>query len=374
MNDAKKAATPFAGTSGSQSSFFEAVSRSIFRNYWIARSGFFANVLLKDIRGLFSRRESTGRMLVHLDIEPTNICNANCVFCGYQYQDGKTYKSINFDFAGKILDAFCQAGGGDIGLTPVVGDPLICKDIEKLVALCRSRSEVVGIGLTTNGLLLTGSKFLALREAGLTDINISMTYPDEQEYEAIYRTNQFKRLLSNLNELALVDTSGVRINLWIRTPRLFWKRHPLLKKLRSCGWSVNRNFFFDDWSGRVAKGLAEQGLARRPLRGKHLPCGMLQSGPHAMASGRITACGCRDLEAKSELAAEELFRPFYESGDLKKVYYGTLNGLRKQFLEHNAPSICKTCRHYNPDFRFGTFKDRLAQIAVDIKAVFRSDP
>lgn len=328
---------------------------------------YFLNIIFRDLCGLF-KTSTDERKLVHLDIEPTNICNANCVFCAYQYQEGNRYKTIDFEFVEKLLNSFCAAGGGDIGLTPIVGDPLVSKDLEKLVSCCRTRKEINRIGITTNGILLTVERFLSLKKAGITDIIISMTYPEENEYEKVYRSTSFKNLIHNLNELMNSDTKGINISLAIRTPRFFWKSHPLFKKAEKSGWNLSRNFYFDDWSGKVSKGLKENELLRRPLRGRHLPCTMLQSGPHALASGQITACGCRDLEAKSELADERLFHSFYESGDLGTVYNKTFNSLRERFLNHNPPQICKSCRHYYPEFRFTKFKDKLAQLLCDIKA------
>jgi SAM-dependent methyltransferase len=336
----------------------------------IAGLGYFAEIIYQDVWQIF-HRNGDQRKLNHLDIEPTNICNANCVFCAYQYQEGETYTKIDLQFVGKLLDSFCTAGGGDIGLTPIVGDPLVSRDIERLVSMCRSRNEIKRIGLTTNGILLTREKFIRLRDAGVSDVVISMTYPDEKEYEKIFRSKQFHRLMSNLNELLLLDRGQVEISLAIRTPKLFWKGHPLFKRAKLMGWRLSRNFYFDDWSGSVKDGLEEYGLLRRPLRGQYLPCTMLQSGPHALASGRITACGCRDLEGKSELADKMIFNPYYESGDLRKVYYETIDPLRERFSHGTQPQICATCRHYNPEFRFASTRDWINQVWADAKAAAR---
>jgi len=328
---------------------------------------FFLTIVFRDICALFTSKKND-KKLNHLDIEPTNICTANCVFCAYQYQEGKFYKKIDDDFVDRLVDSFCSAGGGDIGLTPIVGDPLVSPDIVKLVSKCRSRKEINQIGLTTNGHLLTSEKFIELRDAGITNIVISMTYPDEKEYKTIYRSTQYKQLIDNLNKLMLIDKKQVNIALAIRTPRLFWGNNPLFKKAKLQGWEITRNLFFDDWSGSVTDGLKKNHLLKRPLRGKHLPCTMLQSGPHAMASGKITACGCRDLEGKSELSDPKLFAPFYESASLEKVYYGTMDTLRNRFLNGTLPTICATCRHYNPEYRFASLKDKLIQICADLKA------
>jgi len=331
---------------------------------------YFLSVIFKDFKSLLISKR-TDRKLCHLDIEPTNICNANCVFCAYQYQNGPIYKEVETNSVKKALDAFCTSGGGDIGLTPIVGDPLVCKNIEDIIILCKSYKEIKNIGLTTNGILLTADKFIKLQDAGLTNLNISMTYPDENEYKTIYRSKKFSSLMENLNRLLLLDKKNVKISLCIRSPRFFLRNHSLFKEAKTMGWEITRNIYFDDWSGMVKEGLKENKLLRRPLRGKHLPCTMLQSGPHLLASGKLTACGCRDLEGKSELSDPKLFASFYESGDLEKVYYGSMDNLRNKFLNHDLPVICATCRHYNPEYRFASLKDKLIQMGSDFNAAMK---
>src|ERR1700704_696229 len=64
----------------------------------------------------------------HVSIETTNICNANCVFCAYQYQTRPT-GIMSVELFRKIIDEYSELGGGELGLTPTVGDPLIDKHL-----------------------------------------------------------------------------------------------------------------------------------------------------------------------------------------------------------------------------------------------------
>jgi len=336
---------------------------------FIAGSLYFLSIVCKDVYNLLNSIEDQ-RKFVQIAIEPINICNANCVFCTYQYKKDKSRKEIDLHLVKKLIDSFCATGGGNVSLTPLNGEPLLSSNLEHIVAMCRSREEIKKIRMSTNGILLTPKRFLSLRDAGVSEIIISMTYPDEKEYENLYRSKQFHRLMNNLNELILLDRRNVEIVLNIKTnnKRLFWKGHPLFKRAKLAGFQMYRNFYLDDWSGKVSNKLKELGLLRRPLRGRYLPCTVLYRGPYALASGRITACGCRDIEGHKELSNEIIFHPFHESGDLHKIYYETIESLRRRFVHGSPPSICSICRLYSPEFRFASTRDRLSQVYADIKA------
>lgn len=58
----------------------------------------------------------------HLGFEVTNICNARCVFCGYQYLERQKVV-LPIDLFKKGLDEFDAFGGGSIGFNPIVGIP-----------------------------------------------------------------------------------------------------------------------------------------------------------------------------------------------------------------------------------------------------------
>src|SRR4030042_5208084 len=59
-----------------------------------------------------------------LAIEPINICNANCIFCAYQYQKRPKQRMADRVFEKAIRD-YVELGGGDLYLAVVVGDPLL---------------------------------------------------------------------------------------------------------------------------------------------------------------------------------------------------------------------------------------------------------
>jgi len=92
---------------------------------------------------------------------------------------------------------------------------------------------------------------------------------------------------------------------------------------------------------------------------------MTNSGPHFLSDGRATACGCRDLDGKSELALS----PDDLISDMRGVYEtGAVTGLRQRFRDGRAPEICVSCRHYNAAYEGEALATRLRQLIADARA------
>lgn len=324
-------------------------------------------VVLRDLIALF-RLNCRSLGPSDVNIEPSNLCNADCIFCGYQFQR-RPHQEISIEHGRRIIQAAKDAGARRIGFTPVVGEPLVHRDLEHLIRFAGGEPHPLHVGLTTNGLLLTPKRYRSLVQAGINEISISMTYPDEAEYFRIYRNKGLAKLLENLKGVIdIYERGSCDVSLSIRTPRTDWRRHDIFDRAASVGWAISRNIFFDDWSGRTRKLMEPEGLMRRPGRAKILPCSMLYSGPHFFSDGRATACGCRDLDGASDLALE----PETLMQDMRKVYaVGAVEALRQRFRSRALPEICATCRHYSPSFENEGLRLRLRQLFADFADALR---
>jgi len=327
---------------------------------------FWAKTIVHDLRGLAASRAAPAAPLTDVNLEPTNLCNANCVFCGYQFQE-RPHELLPVESAYAIVDAGKRAGATRLGLTPMVGEPLVHRQLDAILRYAKAPPHPLEVGLTTNAILLTPERYQTLVAAGVSQISVSMTYPDDAEYRRIYRSAKLKTVVANLEGiLDLPPSDGCRMAIGVRTPRRKgWDTHPLFVRARARGWIVDNNRFFDDWSGRTSAGAEPLGLWTRPLRAKVLPCNMTYAGPHFLSDRRATACGCRDLDGKSELAlpAEDLL------ADMRAVYTtGQVATLREAFRQGAAPDICRSCRHYNPHFGGESMGARLRQLAGDAQA------
>jgi GTP 3',8-cyclase len=84
---------------------------------------------------------------------------------------------LTFEEIAHLAQLFANEGIQKIRLTG--GEPLLRRDLERLVAMLSATRGVQDIALTTNGSLLTRDKALALRNAGLNRITVSLDSLDD---------------------------------------------------------------------------------------------------------------------------------------------------------------------------------------------------
>jgi cyclic pyranopterin phosphate synthase len=84
---------------------------------------------------------------------------------------------LTFEEIARLTQLFSNEGIQKIRLTG--GEPLLRRDLESLVAMLAGTRGVQDIALTTNGSLLTHDKAIALRDAGLNRITVSLDSLDD---------------------------------------------------------------------------------------------------------------------------------------------------------------------------------------------------
>ncbi len=84
---------------------------------------------------------------------------------------------LTFEEISRLAQLFVREGVTKIRLTG--GEPLLRRDIERLVAMLARIRGVQDIALTTNGSLLTREKAFALRDAGVSRITVSLDSLDD---------------------------------------------------------------------------------------------------------------------------------------------------------------------------------------------------
>src|SRR5262245_58615790 len=91
------------------------------------------------------------------------------------------------------------------------GEPLMRRDLPRLVALLRAIDGIRDIGLTTNGLLLAGQA-QALWDAGLRRINISLDTLDPQRFREVTRRDGLDRVLDGIFAAKKAGFDPVKVN------------------------------------------------------------------------------------------------------------------------------------------------------------------
>ncbi|MDX1410036.1 MAG: radical SAM protein, partial [Saprospiraceae bacterium] len=90
---------------------------------------------------------------------------------------------LSYEEIATTASVFAALGVKKLRLTG--GEPLIRRDLEKLVAMLSVIPGIDDLSLTTNASRLTAEKAMALRDAGLSRITISLDALDDPTFMAI---------------------------------------------------------------------------------------------------------------------------------------------------------------------------------------------
>ena len=282
-----------------------------------------------------------------LEIEVTNHCNANCSFCAYGQQTRAKTVMGRVDYE-SIIDQYSATGGGRLVLTPFVGDSLMDKKFADKVRYAKSKGNIGPIAFSTNAILLTREKFEELAEAGLGVLEISVSGLDREEYKRVYRVDQFDRVFKNLLD---VSTSPrfrlVRNMVNVRSDRLFPQLNKNWWLLKSNGYNLQRNAFYDNWGGAIKAEAMTGWMFLKPARPvRKEPCAYMYGGARVFATGEISACGCRNFNADGDLIVGHV-----KHGLTTPLRDGSFDRVRSRFgsgLKADLPNTCQSCREYRP--------------------------
>ena len=300
----------------------------------------------------FLRKKIQKKLMMFIygvNIETTNVCNANCTFCAYQYQT-RDMGIMSEQLFKKIVEEYSALGGGSLGLTPTVGEPLADKHILNRVNFARNFNNINSIGFYSN--LISVKNFGAenIISSGLTDLVLSTSGFDEEMYTRVYRSKQYKKMYKNLIDLVEINNKKnkpVNISVSMRSDKSEketrnFKDYIELTKILPPK-KIDYKYRYDDWAGKIST-LDLTGTMK--LRNKNLtfrisPCAEFYSGPHIYWNGDVGICGCRDVDAK------ELIIGNANNKTLKEIWYNKEHlTLMDEFMK-KPKDICKKCSHYN---------------------------
>ncbi len=159
--------------------------------------------------------DSFGRTVNYLRISLTDKCNYRCTYC--KTGEGvslKSYKDIlRYEEIERIVQAAAALGINKIRLTG--GEPLVKKNVVHLVERIGTIGELAEINMTTNGSLLTTSMARALKQAGLTRINISLDTLDRDKFTQLTRGGNIDDVLNGIFAAKDANLEPVKINMVI---------------------------------------------------------------------------------------------------------------------------------------------------------------
>ena len=151
-----------------------------------------------------------GRHVDYIRLSVTDRCDFRCVYCMTEEMTFLPRSQIlSLEEIYQIAQAFTELGVKKIRLTG--GEPLVRSDVMSLVKKLGALPGLEELLLTTNGAQLEKYS-LALKEAGMNRINISIDSLDPERFKRISRVGKLERVLSGIEAARKVGFDRIRLN------------------------------------------------------------------------------------------------------------------------------------------------------------------
>jgi GTP 3',8-cyclase len=154
--------------------------------------------------------DTFGRVHNNLRISVTDRCNLRCTYC---MPEDVTFRPkselLTFEEIAHFVRVAAPLGVNKLRLTG--GEPLVRRDLHKLVALLAAIPGISDIGLTTNGILLA-EQARDLYDAGLRRLNVSLDTLDPGRFRELTRRDGLERVLAGLEEAKEVGFRPIKVN------------------------------------------------------------------------------------------------------------------------------------------------------------------
>ena len=152
-----------------------------------------------------------GRPLRSLRVSVTDRCNLRCHYCmpevDYAWLPRDTL--LTFEEITAIAGAFGEVGVDRVRITG--GEPLLRRELPRLVSQLAALPPVRDLALTTNGVLLA-DKARALRDAGLHRITVSLDTLDRRRFETLTRFDEHAAVLAGIDAAARAGFDSLKID------------------------------------------------------------------------------------------------------------------------------------------------------------------
>ncbi len=187
--------------------------------------------------------DTLGRPIHDLRISVTDRCNFRCPYCMPKEIFGRDFaflhrdELLTFEEVARLTRLFVHLGTRKVRLTG--GEPLLRRDLERLVEQLAAIDGLDDLALTTNGALLTREKAFALKRAGLRRVTISLDALDDATFRAMNDVNM--PVSRALDAIAFAEEAGlapIKIDCVLKRGMNEREIVPLAKRFRGTGHIV----------------------------------------------------------------------------------------------------------------------------------------
>ncbi len=156
-------------------------------------------------------RDEHGRPLRNLRISVTDRCNLRCQYCmpEEEYVWLPRQEILHFEEISALVDVFGHLGVDKVRLTG--GEPLLRRDLDRLIRLLVAKPGLRDLAITTNGVLLA-EHAPALRAAGLHRVTVSLDTLRPDRFTALTRRTTHAQVLEGLRAVTAAGFTGTKID------------------------------------------------------------------------------------------------------------------------------------------------------------------
>jgi GTP 3',8-cyclase len=155
--------------------------------------------------------DTHGRSLRNLRVSVTDRCNLRCQYCMPEedYVWLPREEILHFEEIGALVDVFMGLGVDKIRLTG--GEPLLRRDLPRLIRLLAAKPRLRDLALTTNGVLL-GEQARALKEAGLHRVTVSLDTLRPDRFAALTRRQTHAQVLAGITAVTRAGFTETKLD------------------------------------------------------------------------------------------------------------------------------------------------------------------
>lgn len=287
------------------------------------------------------------RRPLNVNIETTTVCNSRCCFCGYP-KTRRATTVMDMDLFKRILEQYQALGGGPIGFSPLMSDPLMDPLLPERISLLKDPGYKFWTHMFTNAIGFSNFSSAQMeRFLQLDLINISMGGPTREAYLAMYKVNKFDAVVENVRALhRLIRSVGagprIAIHFRIVDPQAL-RDSDVYKEFVGYGFTCSDvQNQFSNFGGTVTQQDVPEGvtIVTPDNAALHTDCLIPQAECTITANGDVVACGCFDADGATIVGN-------IQADNLRDIWTGKrYRDFRTGFSRKAMPGICRGCASY----------------------------
>jgi radical SAM protein with 4Fe4S-binding SPASM domain len=292
---------------------------------------------------------------VKLGCETVNLCNNDCVFCGYGSQS-RTKGHMGLEVFAKVLRDYSDIGGGYISLTPMVGELFLDRHLMERLRLVSEFPKIQGLIVASN--VAMAHRFddaeLQFIIGSFKKFHISVYGLDEEEHFALTRKRTYEKMLKGIRRALLFSSGNVKLTFRLakaRPPDAIqeWFRTYIAPFLWAKGGSLGQHEIINVLSTYMNWGRLDTSVAL-PFDAKWQPdvvnseqCAVPKFSHVVLSNGDVAFCHCSNFDNVEELRLGNI-----HEHSLGELFTSERTRRLWDWKSFGVPEFCRTCTFHRP--------------------------